>query len=93
MTNPVYGTQTYPDGDRGIVSVTPKLVLNKESPEFNISMSTLNYGAIASWYKLKSPPTYKGAWQALSMIVDKMNTQSFQTYYYALYAFEKYYSV
>lgn len=54
-------------------------------------IETINYDAISTYYKLNNRSAYKAAWQAFTMIVDKMFTQDFKTYYYAMYAYTNYY--
>lgn len=54
-------------------------------------IETLNYDAISTYYKLNNRSAYKAAWQAFAMIVDKMFTEDFKSYYYAMYAYTNYY--
>jgi len=51
----------------------------------------MNYDGLSVWFKLKNAPWYQKAWQIMSVISDKMNTQSFQTYYYGLYIYNDYF--
>lgn len=46
---------------------------------------------MSSWFKLKNAPYYKKAWQIMAVLIDKMNTQSFQTFYYGFYSYWDHY--
>ena len=44
---------------------------------FDSSIETLNYEATTAMFKLERAPIYTQAWQAATMVIDKMNKQSF----------------
>ena len=70
---------------REVVEVVPRWTYKMEDLlNWDAEMETLNWGALTSWYKLSQAPKYKAAWRTLAQITDKMYTQSFQTFYYAV---------
>lgn len=56
------------------------------------TIETINYDALSIWEKLANPPQYKRANQVMSLVIDKMNNQNFQTFYYANYLYEVYFN-
>lgn len=59
--------------------------------ESDTVIQTVNYDALSIWEKLKAAPKYKRTQQIMALLVDKMNTQSFQNFYYSIYAYEEYF--
>jgi hypothetical protein len=46
-----------------MVSGYPNVTIIEESdPKFKNNVTTLNYGGLTSWYKLKEASPYKKAW-------------------------------
>lgn len=41
------------------------------------NITTVNYDAMTTMYKIMNPPMYSKAWQGAAMAIDKMNKQSF----------------
>ena len=64
----------YCDGCKAeTVTVTPTITMD---PGVNgtVSVETINYGALTTWYKLKNAPKYSQAWRAMTTVADKMLT-------------------
>jgi len=53
------------------------------STDLDKKITTINYDAMSTMYKVMNPPLYSKIWQSAAQTIDKMNTQSFQLYLYA----------
>lgn len=66
MANVSYGSVTYgcPTCSKSAVSATPTWTIDEDSATTNMStnISTLNYEATTTMFKLLNPPDYSKAW-------------------------------
>jgi hypothetical protein len=74
------------------VTVTPKTTL-VEDQVLDTEVQSLNFEAMSSWYKLRSPPVYKSSWLYITQIVDKMNNDSFKDFYYSYFCFQSHFRI
>ena len=82
MENPTYGQVEYGAPFTYVDSVTAKptwapVMTQETQANLNQNITTLNYDAISTMSKIGRPPMYSQAWQAATMVIDKMQTQSF----------------
>ena len=49
----------------------------------NQVISTINYEGLNLWWQMENLPSYLKSWQSVSQVMNKMNTQNFQNFFYS----------
>jgi hypothetical protein len=61
------GEQTYKS-----VTVKPMVTIGDDLDHLEEEITTLNFDALSTWQKLKSPARFKASWLAMTNLIDKM---------------------
>lgn len=75
MKDPKYSSVVYgcPTCFKDVVTVTPTWTIDETAAGMDDSITTVNYDAMTTMYKIMNPPKYSKAWQGAAMAIDKMN--------------------